>query len=181
MNLVDPKAGAPIPGIAVPVELYWVLSSPTPLAGMKYPRSSFPWAALAAAGFSDIVSLHPAAYDPTPLRISFSEQLEDLAGGGPPQNDAAEKARIKRAVTATLLAWRAGLGTVVHCVGGRGRTGTVLGCALRELGFGASEAVAFLDRVHRARGKPGWPESIWQSTLVNEWTAIPSRDEPLPP
>ena len=170
MNLVEPEAGAGILGVAVPAELYWVLTTPAPLAGMKYPRESFPWPTLKAAGFSEIVSLHPGPYDPKPLKRAFSEQLEDLVSGGPPHHETDEKARLKRAVSATLLAWRAGRGVVVHCVGGRGRSGTVLGCVLRELGFGAIEAVAFLNRVHKARGKPGWPESEWQSKLVKTWT-----------
>jgi protein-tyrosine phosphatase len=58
---------------------------------------------------------------------------------------------------------------VVHCVGGRGRTGTVLGCVLRELGHSPGEVVDFLDRVHKARGKAGWPESPWQGQLVRDW------------
>lgn len=170
MDLVDTGAGAQITGVAVPTELYWVLAAPTPLAGMKYPRTSFPWSALKAAGFDQVVALHSGSYDPAPLKVAFSEHLEDLFGGGPPGNQTEEKQRIKRAVSATLTALRSGHGTVVHCVGGRGRSGTVLGCVLRELGFGSVEAITFLDRVHKARGKPGWPESPWQSALVQKWT-----------
>jgi hypothetical protein len=40
---------------------------------------------------------------------------------------------------------------------------------LRELGFDSIQAVGFLDRVHKGRGKPGWPESTWQSSLVQRW------------
>ncbi len=58
---------------------------------------------------------------------------------------------------------------MVHCHGGTGRTGTVLGCVLRELGVQAAEVIDFLDRVHKARGKPGWPESSWQRELVEHW------------
>jgi len=169
MDLVEADAGAQIAGVAVPKEMYWVLASPTPLAGMNYPRSSFPWSSLKAAGFSQVVSLHPGSYDPTPLTVTFSEHLQDLVSGGPPNNEAEEKQRIKSAVTATLVALQAGHGVVVHCVGGRGRSGTVLGCVLRELGFGSAKAIAFLDRVHKARGKPGWPESPWQGSLVMNW------------
>ena len=57
--LVDPRQSKVIPGIDVPKELYWVLEAPAPLAGMKYPRPSFPWAALERAGFSHLVSLEP--------------------------------------------------------------------------------------------------------------------------
>jgi hypothetical protein len=101
MNLVEPEAGKPIAGVEMPTEWYCVLASPTPLAGMRYPRSSFPWSNLNAAGFSHVVSLHPGSYDPKPLKIAFSEHLEDLVSGGPPGDEAKEKQRIKRAVTAT--------------------------------------------------------------------------------
>ena len=54
-----------------------------------------------------------------------------------------------------------GTGVVVHCVGGTGRTGTVVACALRLLGRSADEAVATV-QAHR----PKWPESPWQEQLV---------------
>lgn len=171
MTLVEVHTGPQITEVEVPKEVYWVLSLPTPLAGMKYPRASFPWSRLKAAGFDHVVSLHPGSYEPAPLIKVFSEQLEDLVGGGPPQSEAQERQKIERAVAATLGALRSGHGVVVHCMGGRGRTGTVLGCVLRDLGFGPDEAIGFLDRVHKARGKPGWPESRWQSSLVRNWMA----------
>ena len=155
MTLIEVHQGVRIPEVEVPKELYWVLIAPSPLAGMKHPRSSFPWSNLKAAGFSHVVSLNPGSYNPAPLTMAFCEHLEDLVSGGPPRNEAQEREKIKNAVSATLRILRSGEGVVVHCVGGRGRTGTVLGCTLRELGFEAQEAIAFLDRVHRARGKPG--------------------------
>jgi hypothetical protein len=169
MDLVEARAGAGIDGIDVPKELYWVLESPVPLAGMKYPRAGFPWWSLKAAGLSRIVSLHPGPYDPAPLTLAFSEHLQDLGGGGPPEDEGNEEIRIRQAVVATVTAWRSRHGVVVHCAGGRGRSGTVLGCVLRELGFSAAEAISFPDRLHKARGKPGWPESPWQSSLVEGW------------
>ena len=161
---------AQINGIDVPKEFYWVLKSPTPLGGMKYPRTGFPWASLETAGFSQVVSLHPGSYDPAPLTFAFAEHLEDLVRGGPPANEVKEEEKVKMAVAAAVKAWRGGHGVVVHCVGGRGRSGTVLGCVLRELGFSSAEAIAFLDGLHKARGKSGWPESTWQSSLVESWT-----------
>lgn len=173
MALIEPEAGVPIAGVEIPKEFYWVLASPSPLAGMKYPRSSLPWANLKAAGFAWVVSLHPGSYSPAPLKTAFSEPLEDLVTGGPPSDETHEEEKIKRAVAATASLLRSGEGVVVHCVGGRGRTGTVIGCVLRELGFGSDEVIGFLDRVHKARGKPGWPEAVWQSTLVRKWKAPP--------
>lgn len=169
MTLVEANAGTQISGVEIPKEVYWVLASPTRLAGMKYPRSNFPWTSLKGAGFDQVVSLHPGSYDPAPLTTAFSEHLQDLVDGGSPANEAEEKQKIKRPVVTTLNLLRWGQGVVVHCVGGRGRSGTVLGCVLRELGFGPDDAVSFLDRVHMARGKLGWPESPWQSSLVRDW------------
>ena len=59
MTLVEVAGGMKITGVEIPKEVYWVVASPTPLAGMKYPRSSFPWSSLKAAGFGSVVSLHP--------------------------------------------------------------------------------------------------------------------------
>ena len=169
MFLVEPNQGTPIPGIQIPKDFYWVLSPPAPLAGMRYPWPGLPWSRLSEVGFSDVVSLDQARYDPTPLTLSFSCRLQDLVGGGPPWDPAEEEKLIKRAVEVTVSALQSGHGVLVHCVGGRGRTGTVLACSLRQLGFGAEEIIPYLDRVHKARGKPGWPESPWQSALVHDW------------
>lgn len=169
MTLVEKGQRRPIVGVRIPQEFYWVLAEPTPLAGMGYPAPSFPWSNLHAAGFGQIVSLHPGPYDASPLTKIFSEHLEDLVRGGPPQDGTQEGEKIRRAVEATVCALPSGRGVVVHCFGGRGRTGTVVGCCLRELGFGADEVIEYLDRLHKARGKPGWPESPWQSSLVRDW------------
>lgn len=173
MALIEPETGALIAGIEIPDEFYWVLTSPAPLAGMKYPRPSLPWANLKAAGFEWVVSLHRdrGSYSPEPLEIACVEHLEDLVAGEPPRNETLEEEKIKRAVAATVSCLQLGEGVVVHCHGGRGRTGTVIGCVLRELGFESDEVIGFLDRVHKARGKPGWPEAVWQSTLVRKWKA----------
>ncbi len=47
-------------------------------------------------------------------------------------------------------------GVIVHCVGGTGRTGTVLGCVLRELGKSANEIIDCLDTIDKARDRKGW-------------------------
>ena len=51
-------------------------------------------------------------------------------------------------------------------MGGRGRTGTVIGVALVTLGHDPDKVVDYLDRVARARGRRGWPESPWQAAVV---------------
>jgi hypothetical protein len=172
MKLIDPHDGIPIDGIDSPHEFYWVLGQPTPLAGMKYPRSGFPWATLFSVGFKHVVALHPGSYDPAPLTLLFNEPLPDLVSGGPPRNADIEEQLVRSAAKATIEALRSAQGVVIHCVGGRGRTGTVLGCVLREFGYETKATIAYLNRVHRARGKPGWPESGWQGDVVARWNPI---------
>jgi len=167
--LIAPNEGPPIVGLRIPEDLYWVLRSPAPLAGMRLPRGAWPWSAIHAHGFSDLVSLHPSNYSPEPLTTVFAEHLEDLVHGGPPRDPDHEVSLIRKAVRATVQSLRSGRGVVVHCWGGRGRTGTVLGCVLRELGQEGDVAVGYLHRVHVARGKAGWPESPWQGDLVRRW------------
>lgn len=167
MILVDATHGKTISDVSVPVEFYWVLTTPAALARMKYPRAGFPWSGIAAAGFSHVVSLHPGSYDPDPLSQLCAVSLEDLVHGGPPANEDREVREIRKAATVNAL--RRGEGVVVHCCGGRGRTGTVLGCVLREFGYAADGIVEWLDQVHRRRSKSGWPESDWQAGLVRRW------------
>jgi hypothetical protein len=51
-------------------------------------------------------------------------------------------------------------------MGGRGRTGTVLGVALVHLGHEPNAVVDYLHGVAVGRGRRGWPESEWQAELV---------------
>jgi len=158
----------PIPGLLMPYAFYWVLRQPAPLAGMPYPSAHTPWAAIAAAGFDHVVCLNetPPAYDPTPLNILHAVELEDLVYGDPPGEPEQEQERIQAAATVALDKLTAGEGVVVHCYGGRGRSGTVLGCLLRQLGYVGAEICDYLDRLHKARGKTGWPEAAWQGEIV---------------
>jgi ADP-ribosyl-[dinitrogen reductase] hydrolase len=54
---------------------------------------------------------------------------------------------------------------VIHCLGGMGRTGTIAGCYLREIGFRATDALAMLAKT---RG-PGCPEAERQEDFVSDW------------
>ncbi len=150
-------------------DFYWVVDTPAPLAGMALPEPSWPWGEIYEAGFSDLVSLAPDDYDPEPLTKVFDQKLQDLSGGKLPRDPEKEENLVREAVCATLKSLRSGRGVVVHCVGGRGRTGTVLGCVLRELRYEAEEIIDYLDRLHKRRDKPGWPESPWQGDLVRRW------------
>jgi hypothetical protein len=170
MLLIETDDMPTIAGVKSPSDLYWVLKSPASLAGMRYPRRDFPWTGLLAAGLGGVVALAPGRYDPSPLKLLFSQRLEDLSHGANPSNPKKEEHLITEAVEITLRSLRSGQGVVVHCMGGRGRTGTVLGAVLRKLGYGFPEVLAYLNRIHKARGKPGWPESPWQSAFVEQGT-----------
>ncbi|ETX06760.1 protein-tyrosine phosphatase family protein [Candidatus Entotheonella palauensis] len=167
-GLLTPADMPPIPGLLMPYAFYWVLRQPAPLAGMPYPSPRTPWTALAEAGFAHVVCLNeaPPAYDPAPLNILHAVELEDLVFGDPPGAPEREEALIRNAVTVALGVLEAGEGVVVHCYGGRGRTGTVLGAMLRALGYASAEICDYLDRLHKARGKTGWPEAVWQAEMV---------------
>lgn len=140
--------------------LFVLDETPAPLAGMAFPAPETDWAALHRAGFDRVVRLHSAEYDPAPL-VAHDLPLEDLYSGVAPADAAAEERRIWDAAAFVAEAVSRGEGVVVHCVGGTGRTGTVLACALRMLGRTADEAIAAV-RTHR----PHWPESPWQEQVV---------------
>jgi len=156
----------------VPESFYLVTRDPAPLAGMEYPRwGGFSWEALAVLGITHVVSLvgESLGYDPSPIRSSFCVRLQDLFGGVLPADPVVEEERIREAATDVLEHLRRGEGVAVHCEGGTGRTGTVLGCVLRGLGHEPGVVEAYLDRLMKARGRPGWPESEWQAAVVRRF------------
>ena len=61
----------------------------------------------------------------------------------------------------------------LHCWGGIGRTGTVVGCLLCEQGFSAAEALAVIDRKWLSmekRGRhPRSPETAAQVAFIERW------------
>ena len=157
-----------IPGLLMPYAFYWLLRRPAPLAGMPYPSARTPWDAIAQAGFAHVLCLNeaPPAYDPSPLRVLHAVELEDLVFGDPPAAPEQEAARIRQAVAIGLDKLQAGEGVIAHCYGGRGRSGTVLGGMLRALGYASADICGHLDRLHKARGKTGWPEAAWQAEMI---------------
>lgn len=152
--------------MAMPAELYFLARQPVALAGMAYP-ARVDWNALYDEGLRRVVCLthDEAPYDPAPLTIT-AIALQDLYTGYVPDDPDAERARIARAATVVVDYINAGEGVAVHCRGGRGRAGTVIGCALVLLGHEPDAVVAHLDRIHTIRGKGGWPESAWQAETV---------------
>ena len=172
MSLIEPAAMPRVEGAEVPQQVYLVTRQPAPLAGMAYPDwRGRRWEALAGMGLEGVVCLTGAScsYEPAPLRVLRTFELEDLEHGGPPRRPAEEAQLIRQAAGLVLRELRQGRGVVVHCAGGTGRTGTVIGCVLRGLGHEAPAVLAYLDRLNRGRGKPGWPESSWQAAMVEAY------------
>jgi hypothetical protein len=152
----------------VPRDFYWVLAGSAPLAGMAYPAWPARWAEMYAAGFRHVICLmrDTFPYAPAPLHPLHAVALADLYGGLQPPDPAAELQKIRAAAALAGDRLARGEGVIVHCAGGTGRTGAVIGCILRDLGFSAAETLAYLNRLHQSRGHEGWPESAWQATVV---------------
>ncbi len=82
-----------------------------------------------------------------------------------------EAANMSRILDVLEAALKAGQAVYLHCYGGIGRTGTVVGCFLVRHGFTGEEA---LERIaHWRRGTPdGWkqsPETEEQTAMVLNW------------
>lgn len=170
LKLLSVEEMPDIDGIKIPRDMYVVMEEPL-LAGMCYPYSGTSWDSLGKAGFSGVVCLcerHPE-YDPYPLRLLYATKLEDLFAGYRPGKPEAEEKWVRDAVEAVVTELRHGEGIIVHCLGGIGRTGTVIGCVLRELGYSADEAIAYLDEVNIDRRIGPWSDSEWQSEMVRKY------------
>jgi hypothetical protein len=169
LKLLPPGAfaGEWIGALCVPDDLYWIARTPAALAGMSYP-SRADWRLLHDHGIGHVVCLsHDAVpYDAAPCTTS-AFRLRDLVDGRPPPDPEHERALVMQAADEVVDRLERRIGVAVHCMGGRGRTGTVIGVALVRLGHAPGTVVEYLDRVAVARGRRGWPESEWQAELVS--------------
>lgn len=163
--------GFDIPGLQVPRQFYLVLSEPAPLAGMAYPAMGTPWHQLFNEGFSNVVCLcgEHIEYDPAPLRVLRAVEMEDLHNGNEPGFPAREERLAREAVGIINERLALGEGVAVHCIGGTGRTGTVIGCLLRSMGYPADDVIRYLDELNKARGRRGWPEAPWQAEMIRRF------------
>ena len=171
-TLIVPVEAPEIPGISAPHEFYWVANDPAPLAGMRLPSDTVPWDALFEQGFRWVACLcsEKPRYNPDPLGRLVTVELCDLVDGEPPEDPEAEEELIRKIADVVILKLKLGEGVVIHCAGGRGRTGTVLGVVLRKLGLSGTEVVDYLNDVNQLRGESGWPEAKWQAEVVLKGT-----------
>lgn len=91
-----------------------------------------------------------------------------------PDHSVPEKVARMREIQRVLAQALAGDGAVyVHCRAGYGRTGTVVGCYLREQGLAADAALAELHRVWQANARssvwPHVPETDAQERYIVQW------------
>jgi protein-tyrosine phosphatase len=171
--LLNPQKMPRVPGLSVPAQFYLVTRTPAPLAGMPYPTTGTPWQAFYELGLRHVISLHSEPkrpYNPAPLAILSAVQLEDLYNGAIPSKPGWEEDLIGVVMKVAKEALQAEEGVLVHCAGGIGRTGTLIGCLLSSLGCPPQTAIDYLDRLNRARGHQGWPESPWQAEMVCKYS-----------
>ncbi len=167
LRLLPPGAYTGFLGdLCVPDDLYWIARAPVALAGMAYPGRA-DWTLLHEHGIGHVVCLSTdrPAYDPAPCSLT-AMRLQDLVSGGDPDEPEQERALVEQAAADVVAQLERGIGVAVHCMGGRGRTGTVIGTALVRLGHEPDAVVTHLDRLAKARGRRGWPESPWQASVV---------------
>ena len=159
-----------ISSVDIPMQFYTVLQFPAPLAGMCHPNhigSVTFMQLLAFHGFPHIICLtdENPGYSVGTLNRLGATQLEDLYGGLRPKDDQVERGKILEMSHLAVNRLQCGQGVVVHCGAGIGRTGTVLGAILIELGNDPARVVDELTQFNRARGSR-WPKSQWQKELL---------------
>jgi hypothetical protein len=174
-KLLDPASEVGFLGdVSIPSELYFVSRDPVVIAGMGFP-ARVDWQLLAEAGVGHMVCLthHDAApYNAAPIRVT-AIGLEDLWTATAPTDPVTERRRVGEAADAVVRSVHSGEGVAVHCRGGRGRAGTVIGVALVRLGHEPEHIIAYLHTLHVRRGKLGWPESPWQAEMISDLGALP--------
>ena len=156
------------PEEAVDHPFWWAFRSEQRLAGIFRPPPGFPFAQIGEhLGLTAVVALvGEVEYDCSPLPM-HQFMLEDLHGRDAPADPERERDAVRQAAETTRRLLGEGHGVLVHCEGGTGRTGTVIGAVLVSYGHRPEEVNAWLAAVHRRRGQPGWPECPWQQEALS--------------
>ena len=156
---------------------YWVV--PGQLLAGEYPRnlddeSSIPkLAALAEAGIVAFIDLtedgepHPyAQWLDSETQSHHRFPIRDLHTPGSPD--------LTGSILDTIDSYMVnGQPVYVHCWGGVGRTGTIVGCWLSRHGYPGTSALGRLDELWKDCPKSVWtrsPETEWQRQYVLDWS-----------
>ena len=117
------------------------------------------------------------------LRAQASSRTLNVIGSRHPVHDysvprAPEMRRILDTIDAAIKMQRP---LYLHCHGGIGRTGTVVGCWLVERGLSGDQALALIQRKWQVMAKrdrvPVSPETEGQRIFILEWVAGAGRTE----
>jgi hypothetical protein len=149
------------------------------LAAGQYPGSLDPVAAAARiarfadAGVTTFVDLtHPADFMEPYEHFLAGQRRLSFPIGDMDVPTVPEMTAILDAIDAALEANET---VYVHCWGGHGRTGTVIGCRLVRHGATYDEAIAFIDERRRPlpvyRANPLSPQTGPQHAFVRAWRA----------
>ena len=121
-------------------------------------------------------------YEPLLQRLAWERGLSvtyvrhPIRDVGVPRDDAAMTAILDE----LAAAHRADEAAYVHCWGGIGRTGTVVGCHQIERGYSAERALERIEELRRESSKAhrASPETSAQSEFVRRWPAERPSDSP---
>jgi len=132
---------------------------------------------LQAAGITDVVSLvsvdefFPNEDEAEAIAIEVHDRFSNWHGFALPNGSAPDKATMQ-----VILGWvdagqRPGSKVFLHCLSGRGRTGTVIGCWLARHGFAHGQgAMGRLAELREAAGLSlPCPETDAQRELIVHW------------
>lgn len=138
-----------------------------PIIAMRQPGKGTSWKELSELGIHHVLRLSEESqpYDPAPLSLLGEVAMEDQYEEEKPTDAAREEILLGDAVRLLRKGLSKG-GVAVHCVGGRGRTGTVIGAFPHSVGVSHKAILSLLDQAYKDAGRPGWPESAWQGDVV---------------
>ncbi len=119
-----------------------------------------------AQGVRVVINLHRRHHDPGQMgRLGLTEvhiPVRDFTPPTPPQID--------QGVAAITRAIDAGQAVLVHCAGGKGRSGTLAACYLVSRGMSAADAIAEVRAL-----RPGAIETTRQEKAIEVWSQLPGR------
>jgi predicted protein tyrosine phosphatase len=175
------------PDSILPEDTYWVWHHDV-MAG-KYPGSFYPdetreklitYLDAGVTAFLDLTQAHELEHYEATLRELAGERGIDIAYQRHPVPDVSvpEHPRKMRAILDQIQHWRNENRVVyIHCWGGVGRTGTVVGCLLIESGMTGEEALTHIAELWqqlspaRRRQHPRSPQVPEQFKYVWTWKA----------